>query len=433
MTPPGRTNADVDIALYMRVAWRMVPLLFISYVTSYLDRVNVGFAKLEMVADLRFSDTVYGLGAGVFFLGYFVFEVPSNMILHRVGARNWIARIMITWGVISAATMAVKTPGFFYLSRFALGVGEAGFFPGILYYLTHWFPSNLRARMVAAFLTAIPLSGAIGGPLSGWIMHQFAGRLHLAGWQWLFLLEGIPSVVLGFAVLAWLPDSIRGAKWLDDGEKRRLESAIAEENRAKIDVSIGKVFFHRSIVMLSVAYFIMLPGLYGLAFWMPQIIRNSGVEDVFRVGLLVTIPYCAASAAMVLVGRSSDRMRERRWHLVMCLLACAAGFVLIGLAGTNTWAVMTGLVMATCGTMSTLPVFWTLPTRFLGGTAAAAGIALINSIGNLAGLAVNAAMGALNDVTHSQSAGLYLVAGTQLAAVGIIVTLLRRESDLAAT
>jgi MFS family permease len=417
----------MESRLYRRVAIRLVPLLFLGYVVAYLNRVNIGFAKLGMATDLKFGDEVYGLGAGVFFIGYFIFEVPGNLLMHRIGARVWIARIMITWGLISGATMWVSTPLQFYVSRFALGVAEAGFFPGIIFCLSNWFPANLRARIVSFFVSAIAVSGIVGGPLSGWIMQQFAGWHGLAGWKSLFFLEAAPSVVLGIVTLAWMPDSIARAEWLSEQEKTVLERAIADEDRAKISVSLRQVFIHPLVWGLAVIYFNLMVGLYGLSFWMPQIIHDSGVHGIAKVGLLSSVPYMVAAVVMILVGRNSDRTGERRWHCTWAVLAAAAGYTLIAISHGNVMEAMAGLILATSGILSAMPLFWTFPTALLSGAAAAAGIALINAVGNLGGFACPYVTGALNESTHSQAAGLYVTASCLAIGAGLIFTLLRQK------
>lgn len=399
----------------------MIPFLLLCYVVAYLDRVNVGFAKLQMLQDLKFSETVYGLGAGIFFIGYFLFEVPSNVILHRVGARLWIARIMVTWGVISAAMMFVESATSFYVMRFLLGVAEAGFFPGIILYLTYWYPAARRARMTAIFMSAVALSGVIGGPLSGWIMQHFSGMHGLAGWQWLFLLEGLPSVVIGIATLFYLDDRIDHAKWLTREEKALLQRNMVVENASKQDLSIGAVFTDSRVWLMSLIYFSFVMGLYGISFWLPTIIKATGVKDAVQIGLLTAIPYGSAVVAMIVVSRSADRLRERRWHIAIPALLGAVGLVMSAVWGQNTVLAMTALTLATMGILTTLPLFWSLPTSFLAGAGAAAGIALINSLGNLAGFVSPFAVGWLKDLTQSTNAGMYLLAASMV--LGALLTL----------
>ncbi|MDY7577181.1 MFS transporter [Herbaspirillum sp. RTI4] len=416
--------AKVDeAALYKKVSWRIVPFLMLCYIVAYLDRVNVGFAKLQMLNDLKFSETVFGLGAGVFFLGYFLFEVPSNVILHRVGARIWIARIMLTWAVLSGAFMFVSTPTTFYVMRFLLGLAEAGFFPGIILYLTYWYPAARRARMVCTFMTAIPLAGVIGGPLSGWIMETFSGVHGWTGWQWMFILEAVPAIVLGLIVLVYLDDGIRSAKWLKESEKRFLEERIESDDKAKVaHPSLRAVFADRRVWVMAFIYFCCVMGQYGLTFWMPTLIKTAGVKGLFNIGLFTAIPYSAAVIAMLVLGRSSDKHRERRWHLVVPMLLGAAGLIGSALAGTsNTEVAILCLTIAAAGVLASAPLFWSLPTAFLNGVAAAAGIAAINSVGNLAGFASPYLIGTIKDMTQSTDIAMYVLAAVLV--LGSIVVL----------
>ncbi|SPB15887.1 MFS transporter [Caballeronia novacaledonica] len=413
--PMPRPGAGVpsafEEATYRKVAWRLSPLLLICYVVAYLDRVNVGFAKLQMAADLQLSDAVYGFGAGIFFFGYFIFEIPSNVILHRVGARVWIARIMISWGIISALTMFITTPTMFYVMRFLLGAAEAGFFPGIILYLTYWFPARRRGRMTTLFMTAIALSGLIGGPISGWIMKSFDGVHGWHGWQWLLLLEGIPSIVVGLVVFAMLDDRIAKAKWLTQEERDLLERNIAADNVEKEDPPLRKILSSPKVWLMSLIYFSFVMGLYGVSFWLPTIIKSMGVSDALQVGLLSAIPYGAAVIGMLYAARSADRTGERRWHIAIPAFIGAIGLVLSVVWSSNTTLAMIGLTLATMGILTTLPLFWSLPTAFLAGTGAAAGIAMINSLGNLAGFLSPYLVGWLKQVTASTASGMYMLAG----------------------
>ena len=413
-------------ATYRKVAWRLLPFLFVCYVVAYLDRVNVGFAKLQMLSDLKFSETAYGLGAGIFFIGYFIFEIPSNLILHRTGARRWIARIMITWGFLSSSMMFVTSETMFYVLRFLLGAAEAGFFPGIILYLTYWFPAQQRGRIVALFMTAIAMSGVIGGPLSGWIMTGMAGVNGWAGWQWLFLLEGLPSVFMGVAVLFVLDDSIRGAKWLTTAEKDLLESRIAADQKSQAHLSVGRTLRDPRVLLLAGLYFCFIMGLYGVSFWLPQLIKGMGVTDLNSIGLLSAIPYGVAAVAMVLVGRSSDALQERRLHLVVPALLGAAGLALAGAYGSQPVLGMLALTLGTAGVLSVLPVFWTLPTALLGGAGAAAGIALINSVGNLAGFLSPYMVGAVKDATGNTTLAMFVLAGSMVLGAAVSVAATRK-------
>jgi len=412
---------QTENALYRKVAWRLMPLLLICYIVAYLDRVNVGFAKLQMMHDLGFSDLVYGIGAGIFFVGYFLCEVPSNVILHKVGARLWIGRIMITWGILSAAMMFVSSATMFYVMRFFLGVAEAGFFPGIILYLTYWFPAQRRGRITALFMTGIAMSGVIGGPLSGFIMKVFDGAYSIAGWQWMFLIEGLPSVALGIIVILTLQDRIADAKWLTEEERALLASRIDAEASEKQHASIFSVMTSGRVWLMALIYFSYVMGLYGVSFWLPTIIKAMGVADPLQIGLMSAIPYGVAVIAMLLVARSADRLRERRWHVAIPGLLGAVGLLLSVLWSHDTVLAMAALTLATAGILTSLPLFWSLPTAFLTGTGAAAGIAMINSLGNLSGFTSPFAVGWLKQATGSTDAGMYLLAGSLV--VGALLTL----------
>ncbi len=405
---------------YAKVTWRLIPFLFVCYIVSWLDRVNVGFAKLQMQSDLHLSDTVYGFGAGIFFIGYFLFEVPSNVILHRAGARVWIARIMISWGILSALMMFVGSPASFYGLRFLIGIAEAGFFPGIILYLTYWYPARRRGRIVALFLTAIAATSVVGAPLSGWILKSLTGTGGLAGWKWLFLLEGIPSVVMGIWTLFYLSDSIGRSRWLTDDEKRLLERNIGDEDAQKSSHSLRHAFGDPKVWLLAFVYFCFVSGLYAISFWLPQIIKNTGVKDPLDVGLLTAIPWGIGAIGMLLWGRSSDRTGERRWHVAIAGFVGGLAMLVSTAYGHDTVASMIAFTVAALGIQATLPIFWALPTAFLTGGAAAAGIAWINSVGNLGGFVAPFLVGWLRDLTHSTAAGLYVLSGG-LVLGGILV------------
>ena len=423
---PGAASSTTFVdQTYRKVFWRLVPFLMLCYVIAYLDRVNVGFAKLQMSQELKFSETVYGFGAGVFFIGYFLFEVPSNVILHRVGARVWIARIMITWGLISAAFMFVNSATSFYIMRFLLGLAEAGFYPGVILYTTSWFPAHRRARVIAVFMAAIPVSGILGNPLSGWIMDAFHGAYGLSGWQWMFLVEAIPAVIVGAAVFFYLDNRPSEAKWLTDDEKAVIERDIAQDSAGK-DASahsIASVFKNGRVWFMSLIYFCFVTGQYGLTFWMPTIVKASGVQGNLNIGLVSAIPFLFAVFVMIFLGRSADRMRERRWHLIVPALLGAVGFTIAAVAAENTVIAIAFLSLAAGGVLTCAPLFWSLPTAFLGGVGAAAGIALINSVGNLAGFASPFVIGALRDATGNTAAGMYALAVMLvLGAICVFVT-----------
>jgi D-galactonate transporter len=407
----GQPGAAEVERTYRKVFWRIVPFLMLCYVVAYLDRVNVGFAKLQMSTDLAFSETVFGLGAGVFFIGYFLFELPSNILMHKLGARIWIARIMITWGLLSAVFVFVKTPAQFYILRFLLGLAEAGFYPGVILYLTYWFPSHRRAKIIAVFMSAIPVSGIFGNPLSGWIMQSFHGNQGFAGWQWMFLIEAIPAIAIGIATILYLDNGIANAKWLSEREKRLLSDDIAAQQQEKTRRhSVGAVFRDPRTWWMSLIYFAFVTGQYGLTFWMPTLIKSTGVSGSFEIGLLSAIPFLCAIVVMNIMGHSSDRLRERRWHLIGPALCGAIGFTVAASFAHNTIVSIAFLSLAAAGVLTCAPLFWSLPTAFMSGATAAAGIAIINSIGNLAGFASPYMIGYLKDLTHSTQSGMYVLA-----------------------
>lgn len=419
-TPHPDFTPERERQVYAKVIWRIIPVIFLCYVVAYLDRVNVGFAKLQMLSDLKWSDTIYGLGSGIFFIGYFLFEVPSNIMLHKVGARPWIATIMIIWGLLSVSTMFVKTDIEFYVVRFFLGIAESGFFPGVILYFTYWFPPKIRAQIGALFMTAIALSGVIGSPVSGWIIQNFHDVNGWAGWQWLFLLEGMPSAIMGLVVLACLDNRIDDAKWLTAEEKALLDFRIAEGAKQHVHLTTMQVFGDRRIWFLSLLYFLFIMGLYGISFWLPQLIKNVGVKDVFNIGLLSMIPYGFAAVSMVLFGRIADRNGTHRRYLAASAFTGSIGLIFCGIFANNVVFGMAALTLATVGILTMMPLFWTLPTAFLGGTAAAAGIAVINSFGNLAGFVSPYMIGAITDATKSSSGGLYVISAC-LALFAILV------------
>ena len=398
--------------VYAKVFWRIMPFLMLCYVIAYLDRVNVGFAKLQMSVDLGFSETVFGLGAGVFFLGYFLFEVPSNILMHKVGARVWIARIMITWGILSAGFMYVETPTQFYVLRFLLGLAEAGFYPGIILYLTYWYPSHRRAKVIAVFMSGIPVAGILGNPLSGWIMDAFHGTTGMHGWQWMFVIEAIPAVLIGLATLAYLDNGIAKAKWLSADEKKLLEDEITADQHGKESIrSFSDIVGDKRVWLMCLIYFCFVMGQYGLTLWMPTLVKATGVTGNLHIGLLSAIPFGCAIVAMNLIGRSADARRERRWHLIVPAMMGAVGFVGAALFADNTAISIASLSLAAAGVLTCAPLFWSLPTAFLSGAAAAVGIAAINSVGNLAGFVSPYLIGYLKDLTHSGATGMYMLAG----------------------
>ena len=405
------TATELNAQVYKKVAWRLVPFLCICYLAAYLDRVNVGFAKLQMLNDLSFSNTVYGIGAGIFFLGYVLFEVPSNILMHKVGARIWIARIMFSWGLIGATMAFVHTPTQFYVLRFLLGVAEAGFIPGVLLYLTYWFPAAWRGRIIALFLAAIPMSNIIGGPLSGWILTTMNGIAEMRGWQWLFIVETIPSVLLGFVVLRFLDDRVENALWLTDDEKAHIKQDIDKEaNQSALHVSVMDAMKSARVWLLGVAYFCVASSIYISSFWMPTLIKQLGIDNPIQIGWLTTIPYVVAIVAMIIVNMSADKRAERRWHTAIPCFVAALGLIISGTPGLGIGITMLGLTLAAAGASTSQASFWSLPPMFLTGAAAAAGIALVNSLGNIAGMASTGLVGWMTDLTGSPNSALYLFA-----------------------
>ncbi|WP_413797206.1 MFS transporter [Streptomyces iranensis] len=409
--------------VYRKVVRRIVPFLVLCYVASYLDRVNVGFAKLQMSDDLGFSEAAYGLGAGLFFIGYFILEVPSNLMLQRVGARAWIARIMISWGLVSAAFMFVTNEATFYVLRFLLGAAEAGFYPGVILYCTYWFPSHRRARVIAMFMSAIPVAGIFGNPLSGWIMDSFQGVNGWQGWQWMFLLEAVPALLVGVVTLFYLDDGVRDAKWLTDEEKAVVERAVADDSAHRtVHGRVRDAFSEPRVWLMCLIYFCFVMGQYALTFWMPTFVESTGIEGNVAIGVLSAVPFVAALVAMNLFGRSADKRRERRWHLVIPSLMGAVGFSLSAVWNGSTALSLIALSVAAAGVLTCAPLFWSLPTAFLGGTAAAAGLAIINSVGNLAGFVSPYMIGALKDTTGSASIPMYVLAFTLVVGAAAVLT-----------
>ena len=409
---------------------RLIPFMFVLYVVAYLDRINVGFAALQMRQDLGFTDTVYGLGAGIFFIGYFLFEVPSNLIMHRVGARVWMARIMISWGVISAAMMLARGAASFYALRFLLGAAEAGFFPGMILYLTYWFPAAEQARAVARFMTATAMAGVVGGPISGAILVGLGGRGGLAGWQWLFLLEGLPAVAFGLAVLVYLTDRPEMADWLAPEERRWLAEHMGREHaerQARHGYGVMQALAHRRVWLLGLLYFALACGVYGVSFWIPQIIEGFGGLGDLAVGMVSAVPYLAAAIGMVVVGAHSDRRGERRWHLAGSAFVGAAG-LLASASVTSPVGSLLALSLGALGVWSALGPFWARSATFASGSAAAGAIALVNSVGNLGGFLGPYLIGLVKERTHGFAGGLAVLAGG-LVLAGVIALGLPDEAE----
>ncbi|WP_454722793.1 MULTISPECIES: MFS transporter [Cupriavidus] len=433
---PAAADTSED-RLYRKVMLRILPLLLLCYVVAYLDRVNVGFAKLQMLDDLGMSDTVYAIGASVFFWGYFLFEMPSNLLLHRFGARFWIARIMVTWGIVSsslafvvplAQLFHVQTTTMFYVLRFLLGLCEAGFFPGVILYMNYWFPARRQSVAMSGFLVAIPLSLTVGGVISGWLMESTHGVAGMHGWQWMLLLEGIPSVLVAFLVLFALGDGIRSATWLSNEEKAVLERNLERENGNKSH-RVGAALKNPRVWLLTFILLTFNTGFYGLAFWLPSIIRASGVTNTFHIGLLTAIPYLSAIVAMVWNARHSRKTGERRFHAAVPALIGGVGLILSAAFAHHVALSILLLTIATCGILALMPIYWTFPGQILSGPAAAAGIALINSIGNLSGFTGSMITGVAKELTGNINNGTYALGACLLVSCVLIVLIPRSLLD----
>jgi len=397
--------------IFRRAGFRLIPLILAMYIASFLNRVNVSFAALTMNQDLGFSPEIFGWGTGVFFLGYLVFEVPANLIMERVGARLWLSRIMISWALVSMAFAWVQGPVSFFLLRFLLGLAEAGFYPGILLYFTYWFPAATRARILAVFCMGIPLANIIGAPLSGWLLGFAAGGMK--GWQWMYILEGIPTLALGFIALWGLPDSPAKAKWLTDEEKQIVVARLATEPKGDVH-HLGAMFRDWRVWALIVPDFAIVFGIYALGFWMPTIVKGMGY-DIHETSLIVMIPYVVSLLILWGIGVSSDRSGRRALHFCLSALVAAAGFALAALGGPD-WTVILGFCLASGGAYSGLSTFWTVPPLFLGGSAAAGAFALINSVGNLSGFVGPGVMGWLKQATGDYQTGLWVCVAVPLVA-----------------
>lgn len=420
-------SAELEKRVLRKITLRIVPFVMLLYFVAFIDRVNIGFAALTMNKELGFSPTVFGFGAGIFFLGYFLCEVPSNLVLDKVGARIWIARVMITWGLISGAMALVQGATSFYVLRFLLGAAEAGFFPGIILYLSYWFPARQRAAVTAIFMAAAPLSTVLGSPVSGALLDMH-GILGLSGWQWMFIIEGVPAVLLGIVVLFYMTDRPEKATWLSNDERNWLVRTMNTEAAQKAGTashSVWRGLADLRVIALSLVYFGTSAGLYTLGIWAPQIIKQFGLSSM-QIGFLNALPGVVAVMAMVLWARHSDRTGERTWHVVGACLLGSLGLVLAGFAGT-VLGVLLSLTLVNIGISSAKPPLWSMPTMFLSGSAAAAGIATINSIGNLGGFVGPAMIGWIKDLTGSFEGGLLFVAG--LLVLSAVLTLILARSQ----
>ena len=404
-------DMDIEKRTLRKITWRIVPFIMILYLIAYIDRVNIGFAAITMKEDLGFTASILGFGAGIFFLGYFLFEVPSNIILHKVGARIWIARVMVTWGIIAGGMAFVESSTSFYVMRFLLGGAEAGFFPGIILYLSYWFPARNRAGVIALFMAAAPIATAIGSPISAALL-EMHGIMGLAGWQWMFLIEAIPAVILGVVVFFYMTDRPEKAAWLKPDEREWLVKTMQAEDANKGGEqhhSILHGLANPRVLALALIYFGTSAGLYTLGIWAPQIIKELGVSSM-TVGLLNAIPPIISVVAMILWSRHSDKTNERTWHVALACLTAAVGLAIAASTGSM-FGLIAALTIVNVGICCSKPPLWSMPTMFLSGAAAATGIATINSIGNLGGFAGPAMIGWVKDQTGSFAGGLYFVAG----------------------
>jgi sugar phosphate permease len=406
--PPAN---EVD-AVVRKAAWRLVPILFVAYLINFIDRVNISFAKLQMSSALGLDDVAFGIGAGMFFIGYFLFEVPSNMILERIGARRWVPIIMVAWGLATAALAFVSSPLEFYLIRFFIGFAEAGFFPGVVLFLTYWFPVTHRGRIMALFMTGLAVSGVVGGPVCGAIMQYLDGHAGFAGWQWLMMATGLPCLLVAVAIYFLLTDRPEQAAWLDARERDVLKRSLGNLDRPKASLKAG--VFNFWSWNCAWIYFLLVCGGYAMSFWMPTLFRQAGVVSSLDIGLLVALPNLVGVVAMLLICRHSDRTQERRWHLASCFALATVGFAVMASQLGSVPGLVLGLSIAHVGILSGVPMSWTIPTRMLTPSAAAVGIGIIASVGNLGGFAAPVLMGKLSEQSGGFGAGILAVGGLLL-------------------
>ena len=431
--PAITTKPEIETRVVKKVARRIIPFLGVAYFVNYLDRTNIGLAKLTMSDELGLTETMFGLASGLFFIGYLLFEVPSNLALHKFGARRWIARIMVSWGIVAAAMAFVPTAGWLYGLRIVLGIAEAGFFPGVLLYMTMWFPRAYRVRLMGLFMLALPVSSALGAPLSSAIIQYWDGLFGLSGWRVMFLFEGLPAIVLGVITWFYLTDRPSQATWLDDDEKSWLTAELESEGSSKsahITGSVKRALTDARVWMLGLVYFGITYGLYSLSFFLPSIV--AGFKKTFdtdfslvTTGLIVAVPFAVGALAMVLWSRHSDRTGERTWHVAIPTLIGAVS-IPVALYMDSPFTTMIAVTVNAVGVFCALPVFWYLPSAFLTGAGAAAGIAIINSVGNLSGFGAPYVTGWLLDATGNAKAGLWVVGGVMMVAVGLVLALHRR-------
>jgi MFS transporter, ACS family, tartrate transporter len=423
------SSVALEEAARQRIARRLLPFLFVLFLIAYLDRVNVGYAALEITRDLGFSDRVIGLGSGIFFLGYLLLEIPGSLLVERWSARKWFARIMVTWGVVTMLTAFIRTPGQFYTARVLLGTAESGFFPGVIVYLSHWFRQEDRAKAAALFMTALPVANIVGAPLAGWLLGMH--WLNFAGWRWLFVVEGIPAIVFGIGTLFYLTDWPREARWLSPEQREWIATQLESEKRAKLAAhryTLWEALRTRETIRLTLVYFFSTAGAYGLVFWLPTILKRASHLSNLNISLLAMVPYMAAFAAVILNGWHSDRTGERRWHTAVPLIFSAIFFLATILAGAHFWIAFAFLVAVGAGVTSYYAPFWALPTLVLSESAAAASIGLINSFGNLGSLTGPYVVGYFLDRTKTFVPGFIYLIASLLFAAALVLTARTREA-----
>src|SRR6476620_1154389 len=417
--------------LFSKIGWRILPFLIICYMIAFLDRINIGYAQLQMKQTLTFSDATYGFGAGIFFIGYFLFEVPSNLLLERIGVRKTLLRIMFTWGIVATAMAFVQTPIQFYIARFLLGVLEAGFFPGIILYLTYWYPSARRAQIIAMFMTATAIASVLAGPLSGATMKYLNDIEGWHGWQWLFISQGLPASILGLVAFFYLQDKPEDAKWLNADEKAALRYQLDHDHKdveSSSHTNFWQMIKDPKVYGLSFTYFLLLGATYTMVFWIPSLIKSWGVADLLHVGLLATLPQIAGIIGTILMGRHSDKTRERRWHYVTCVAVGAVGLLAITFSNGNLVASVTGLTLAGLGFVSATPLFFTTTTEYLSKASAAGGIALISSLGNLGPAVAPSLTGYISATTGNSLYSTYLIVAAYLLS-GLLLLMIVKAAD----
>src|SRR5882672_8101232 len=426
-TIPSAEKEPIAVTeLFSKIGWRILPFLILCYMIAFLDRINIGYAQLQMKQTLTFSDATYGFGAGIFFVGYFLFEVPSNLLLAKIGARKTLLRIMFIWGIVAAAMAFVETPTQFYVARFLLGVFEAGFFPGIILYFTYWYPSVRRGQVIAIFMSATAIVSVIAGPLCGAILKYFDGMNGWAGWQWLFLVQGLPAAILGVIIYFYLQDKPADATWLAPAEKNLLRHNLEHDEKdieGETESTVGQMIRDPKVYLLALVYFLLLGATYTMVFWLPTLIQSWGVKDLLLIGIYAAIPNAVGVIGMILVGRSSDKLHERRWHFAVCVAIAAIGLGITTLLQGNLVGSIAALCFAVIGIAAATPIFFTLITEYLSVAAAAGGIALISSLGNL-GPAVSPSLnGLITQWTGSTAYSMYLVMAMYvLAGLVLLVT-----------